>query len=31
MGSLVFLYLMAAIFIYGAEFNGQLAEEVGQP
>lgn len=30
MGSLVFMYFMAAIFIFGAEFNGQLAKDIGQ-
>ncbi len=29
LGALVFLYLMAAIFIFGAEFNAQLGREFG--
>ncbi len=31
MASLVFMYMMAAIFLYGAEFNGQLAEDFSAP
>ncbi|MGA9409191.1 MAG: YihY/virulence factor BrkB family protein [Roseobacter sp.] len=30
MATLIFMYFMSAIFIYGAELNGRLAEEVGQ-
>ena len=31
MATLIFMYFMSAIFIYGAELNGQLAEEVVEP
>ncbi len=30
MASLVFMYLMAALFLFGAEFNGQLAENAAE-
>lgn len=31
MATLIYMYYMSVIFIYGAEFNGQLADKVGRP